>query len=118
MRVAFVIGAVAVGVWFIGEPAFAQQPQRSQTGRSTNKPTVKRDAASSNAARGHSRGIGRSVSQAARNGVHGQQLSGQVKQFQAAQGIGQGRFGGQAQGGGQGMRHGGQGGPAAGKGRR
>ncbi len=55
------------------------------------------------------RGIGRYVSQMARNGVHGQQLANQVHQLQARQGIGQVNAGGGR--GGHGMMGFGQGGP-------
>ncbi len=80
--VAFAI-AVAFACCSLGEPAFAQ-----------------------------GRGIGRSVSQMAKNGVHGPQLAAQVQQLQAGQGIGQVNGGGK----GQGMMGGGKGGPPAGKG--
>ena len=87
---------VAVGCCFIAAPAFAQ---------------------------GQGRGVGQSVSQLAKNGVHGQQLAALVRQLQAAQGIGQVNAGGQNGGGrgGPGMMGGGRGGPGmmgGGKGRR
>lgn len=96
MRAFSAVVAVAVGCWFCSEPVFAQDTQGSGAGRSTSQTTLKRDTALPKAAqgKGKGRGIGRSVSQAARNGVHGQQLAGQVQQFQATQGIGRRNAGG------------------------
>jgi hypothetical protein len=62
-------------------------------------------------AQGKGKGIGQSVSQAAKNGVHGQQLAALVRQLEAAQGIGRVNGGGQIGVGGPGMMGGGKGGP-------
>jgi hypothetical protein len=64
------------------------------------------------------RGLGPSVSQAAKAGVHGQQLQAQIQAMNQARGVGQGQNGGgQGQGGqGQGGQGQGQGGQGQGQG--
>lgn len=86
MKAVVALIGLSVGCWFFAAPAFAQGQGRGQ---------------------GKGKGVGPSVSQLAKNGVHGQQLAALVHRLQAAQGIGQANAGGRnAKAGGPGMKGG------------